>query len=99
MDLAEMPTEILRELCDAFRIKIRFDREGQRAHFTAEVPAESIGHLQDMIARSAQICDVHPTCQNANPQVLIEGLPLAVTGAHAKQRRSGYFKSTSVLRA
>jgi len=37
-----MPTEILRELCDAFRIKITFDRNGQRAHFTAEVPAESM---------------------------------------------------------
>jgi hypothetical protein len=31
------------------------------------------------------------SCQVANPQVLVEGEPVAVAGVHAKIRRAGYF--------
>jgi hypothetical protein len=80
LNLAEMPTDILRELCDAFRIKITFDRNGQRAHFTAEVPAESIAHLQDLLEQRAQICCVPPA--GFEP-----ALPPPETGAPRDQER------------
>jgi hypothetical protein len=35
-----MPAEILRGLCEAFRIKISYDRETLRAHYTAESKPE-----------------------------------------------------------
>jgi hypothetical protein len=38
-----MPQEALRALCEAFRIKITYDREGKRAHYSAESPLTPCG--------------------------------------------------------
>lgn len=60
MHLAAMPAEVLRELYEAFRIKITYERDGRKAHFSAEIPAETVGELADLVDRRAQICCVPP---------------------------------------
>lgn len=48
------------ELCEAFRISIAYDRDGKRARFTAEIAADTIGHLNTVVTPHVQICDVPP---------------------------------------
>jgi len=38
---------------------------------------------------------VHPTQHNANPNLLVDGLPLALGARHAKVRRDGYRASAT----
>jgi site-specific DNA recombinase len=61
LDLTGMPTEILRDLCEAFRITITYDRTTRQARYTAEIEAGTISHLRQRLTNPhVQICDVPP---------------------------------------
>ena len=61
LDPTGMPDEILRGLCEAFRITIASDRATRRVRYTAEIEAGTISHLRDQLAiPHLQICDVPP---------------------------------------
>jgi hypothetical protein len=56
-----MPQEALRALCEAFHIKITYDREGKRAHYSAEIAAHTLRHLNSVAtAPYVRICTVPP---------------------------------------
>jgi DNA invertase Pin-like site-specific DNA recombinase len=79
LDPTGLPDEILRGLCDAFRISISYDRDTRRVRYTAEIEAGTISHLRQRLATpQLQICDVHLTSQNANRQVRVAGSPLSL---------------------
>jgi hypothetical protein len=60
-DPTGLPDEILRGLCEAFRIAISYDRTTRRVRYTAEIEAGTISHLRDRLASPhLQICDVPP---------------------------------------
>lgn len=60
-DPTGLPDEILRSLCDAFRISIDYDRTTRQVRYTAEIEASTISHLRDRLATPhLQICDVPP---------------------------------------
>jgi site-specific DNA recombinase len=68
LDLTGMPTEILRDLCEAFRITITYDRTTRQARYTAEIEAGTISHLRQRLANPhVQICDVHLVGALSNP--------------------------------
>ena len=60
LDLADLPTTVLRALCEAFRIRITYDHRSGRVHYGAELAAEALDDLTEVIMRRAQICDVPP---------------------------------------
>jgi hypothetical protein len=60
IDVAALPQQILRTLCEAFRIRISYDHESRRVHYTAEIEAGELPRLNDLINRRAQICGVPP---------------------------------------
>jgi site-specific DNA recombinase len=49
LDPTGLPDEILRGLCDAFRITISYDRTTRRVRSTAEIQAGTISHLRDRL--------------------------------------------------
>jgi hypothetical protein len=61
INLAQMPQEALRDLCEAFRITITYDRDGRRAHYSAEIAAHTLRHLRSVAAAPyVRFCDVPP---------------------------------------
>jgi site-specific DNA recombinase len=78
LNLEKMPPDVLRELCEEFRISIVYDREGRRARFTAEIEAEIIGHLNQLVTPHAQICRVPPAGFEPAPLPPEAGTPRAL---------------------
>ncbi|MDQ1307208.1 MAG: site-specific recombinase [Actinomycetota bacterium] len=61
LDLTRMPPDILRDLCEAFRIRITFDRTTRQIHFSAQVEATAIPQQRHILsAPNVRICDVPP---------------------------------------
>jgi hypothetical protein len=67
--------EILRGLCDAFRITISYDRTTRRVRCTAEIEAGTISHLRDRLATP------HVQIWQAPPAGHVTDLQTPLTGA------------------
>ena len=42
IDVAALPHQILRILCEALRVRISYDHETRRVHYTAEIEADEL---------------------------------------------------------
>jgi hypothetical protein len=59
VNLSDMPHEMLRGLCEAFRIEITYDRAGKRAHYSAQIGADTPRLLDGLEAEPyVRVCDV-----------------------------------------
>jgi site-specific DNA recombinase len=61
LKINDMPETLLRELCEAFHIRITHDRLTQTAYFQAEIAAAAIEHSRNRLeADNLRVCDVPP---------------------------------------
>jgi site-specific DNA recombinase len=61
LDLASLPTDILRALCEAFRITTTFDRESRTVDCAAQIEAGTLGNqIQALASTDVRICVVPP---------------------------------------
>ncbi len=60
LDLATMPHHLLRQLCDAFALRVTYNKHTHQAVFNVDIAAHAIPHIQQLaVATHAGAADTH----------------------------------------